>query len=101
MSQLLHTEPCVTKPEKIRISKKESRGAKQDVSSNDYGQNTPIPFADGKIKLILPTETLIKTSFDDVLDKDWKALVKTLTEFSDKHITKNNSSNEESENDDK
>ena len=68
--------------------KNEVQRVKQDKTVKEGGNYTPIPFAEGEIKLYLPTTILTKAILDSNLGNDLKLVTDALLSFANKHIKK-------------
>lgn len=88
------TRKRIAKSRDTNILKHNEKWIKQETQKDNNGEYTPISFADGKIKLYIPTEMLTKAVFEGDLSNDLKSLTGTLTKFAEKYIIKNDNKDE-------
>lgn len=86
------------KPGASHVQKKQEQRTKQRASNKIDGDYTPVPFAEGEVKLVLPTEILTRSILDNELGSDLKKVTSAISDFANKHFKSDkHESNEQEE----
>ncbi|MEK7612731.1 MAG: DUF5343 domain-containing protein [Patescibacteria group bacterium] len=86
------------KTETSHVQKKKEQRTKQGIAIKADGDYTPVPFAGGEVKLLLPTEILTRAILDNELGSDLKKVTSAISDFASKHFKSDkHESNEQEE----